>query len=569
MGQTVQFLRHFNIDNYTIGYNYPKKSFYITYEDTTTYREDFQNFLNVVSALQIESPVSEELQERILECKTREETIGDTSSLYHTWHDTGLYIQSIQFNEWSDYKLCIDCNKGILYIDNSTTIFDLRANESLEIVIAPLLRSYYKDTLGLFITQEQMLGVCNFLIYFYKPTCINTMTTIESNNNKELYYTNTFKLTNFSGTSRAEYTCTNNPNNQFTDAIIGHITSMNSNTSTITLTEPLSEETIEEYDLLKEGTKLKVQGSITTIDDETYTNDGEYTITSIEGDTIKVQESMPVSYDFPYLNCSVKAYTYQILEISRDNSSIKLNETPDNILIGDKITLTGCNINTEFEVIQVNGIYTVRDIIEENTLIVEEEIATNHAYTESAYATKEVYIGEIASIDFNNKKFKLLEPTEFNLKNNVIMVYNSSIESSNTYTVTNNTTNNDTIVVQETIKEETNYPNYPNLIYLEPLKDILIDITYTEKGNEDILPEGEFIVNNYINADRYIKLLNGIVSPSDMAKNYEESGNLYPRNIESNLYRKVEDTLEIPIIVIGDNNYYIESMLSLNDNISE
>ena len=566
MSQTEQYLRHFDIDNYTVGYDYPKKSYYVTNKDTTTYREDFQNFLEVLHALYID--ITEELKEKLLECKNRDETIGEANSLYHTWESTGLYIQSIQFNEWSDYKLCIDCNKGILYISNSNTIFDLKANESLEIVIAPLLRSYYKDTLGLSITQEQMLSICKFLIYFYKPTCVNLMTATEETtlNPKELYYTNTFKLTNFNNTSKAEYTCINNPYNQYTYTSIGDIKAIDSNTSSIILTEPLSEETIQLYNL-KENSQITITGSNIVIENEEYTDDNTYTISSIHGDTISVKEVIPTYYSFPYIECRVIGYSYNIESIDHETNSITLAENPvsESVLVGDTIHISGANINRGYTILEIDGTYTVK-AIEDNIITVEETIPTTYSYTDSAeipFIYKESYIGKIKDIE-EERNLILLNEIPFNLKNYYILLYNNSIRL-NKYLVVDTELNPVTELYRTlTIEEDAeieDYPKYPSVNYPLNVEDILVNVTNTEDINKDILPKGEFITDNYDEADRYIKLLNGLVSPKDMLKSYEENGNLYPRDIQDNMYKKVEEKLNIPVIVIGDVNYYVESRL--------
>ena len=149
-----------------VGYNYLNSKFYVTNKDTTTYRVLAEEIQEVLHSLGITTITLEELQ-------YLKDNIETLSKIYYTWEKTGSYIHSIQFNDFADYQLVLDCNISKLYIQNSTTIVDLLANESVKEVRIPILCTYCKDTLGLEVTKEVMLAIYRLLESYYKPTCYN------------------------------------------------------------------------------------------------------------------------------------------------------------------------------------------------------------------------------------------------------------------------------------------------------------------------------------------------------------------------------------------------------------
>ena len=126
------------------------------------------------------------------------------------------------------------------------------------------------------------------------------------------------------------------------------------------------------------------------------------------GDNIlKVDETIPFSYEFPYKECYALSAQYNITAMNRQNRTITVQEQPENILTGDVIIVSGATVTSNFETISCNGTYTVESIAENTiidgdntittyTITVEEEIPTD--FVGSAILIKEVFISNISSI---------------------------------------------------------------------------------------------------------------------------------------------------------------------------
>ena len=364
--EPVQFLRYIQILedkdhnplSLIVGYDYPKQEFYITNKNTTTYRGNISYIETILST--VFNIDTDSYMPQIEECKIKIETLGtDKPSLFYTWSADGSYIYSIQFNEWKDYPLILEAPKARLRI-NDTVVIDLTSNESIEFVVAPTLCRYYLDTLGLSITNEQMASICNFLIYFYKPTCINLIAEPEQETDP-LKYSNQFKLTNYNNTSVAEYIVTNNPYNEYNYTKVANIISL-SNSNQITISDL---QLIEDKYTIQQGTKLQIAGISEEVEGEEYSANGEYTVQNIEDNLITVEETFPMDYEYPFYNCYVVLADYSIVSMSRDNSTITLSDNPNNILVGDKIIVVGANYISELETIILDKEYTVQAIQED------------------------------------------------------------------------------------------------------------------------------------------------------------------------------------------------------------
>ena len=552
--EPIQFLRYIQIEDLTVGYDYPKKEFYITNKNTTTYRGSI-NYNETILSTVFNIDTSSYMPQ-IEECKTKVETLGtDKPSLYYKWSSDGSYIYSIQFNEWSDYPLILEAPKAKLRI-NDTVVIDLTSNESIEFVVAPMLCKYYLDTLGLSITNEQMASICNFLIYFYKPTCINLIAEPEDEKDP-LKYSNQFKLTNYNNTSVAEYIVTNNPYNEYNYTKIANIISL-SNSNQITVSDL---QLIEDKYTIQQGTKLQIQGISEEVEGEEYSSNGEYTVQSIQDNVITVEETFPMDYEYPFYNCYLVLADYSIVSMSRDNSTITLTETPNNILVGDKIIVVGANQDiikegTTFETIILDKEYTVQSI-QDSTITVEEEIATNFSGS-GAKVYKNKLINPIKRVSDENNSLYFLNSTEYNLVNNNIMCYNSNIQNieNKMYKVASMLEEDGKyigIVTDTTV--DINMQEYPQLQYPVPSNDMLVEVTKVNEEYKDILPTGKFILNSYSEADAYISLCPYLLRPTDMSKSYEESRNLFRRNIENSIYNLAAQEIEIPITLLGAENY--------------
>lgn len=558
-----QFLRHLQIEGLTVGYDYPKKLFYITNKGTTTYRGSIDYIFTILADV-FNIELTEELQEQILECQAKVETIGfsdtlDSYSLYYTWSYDGSYIYSIQFNEWEEYPLILEAPKGILRIDNTEVVVDLTTNESIRLVIAPRLCTFYRDTLGLYIDNNQMTGICNFLIYFFNPTCINLIAPVtEDTSLDERRYSNQFKLTNYSKADTSEYIVTNNPYNTHNYTKIANIISL-SNSNQITISNL---QLIEDKYTIQQGTKLQITGISEEIEGEEYSANGEYTVQSIENNVITVEEAFPMDYEYPFYNCYVVLADYSIVSISRDNSTITLTEAPNDILIGDKIVVVGANYTSELETIILDKEYTVSNI-NGNSIVVEEEIATNFNGSD-AKVYKNKLISPIKSVDTETNTLYFLNSTEYNLENNKVMCYNSNIQNieNKLYTVASMVEEDSKyigVITEEDV--DISMVDYPQLQYPVPSEDMLIEVTSTT--DEVKFPTGKFILNSYTELNNYIGLCNNLLKPSDMAKTYEEDRNLYERDVEENLYNRLAKYIEIEIVIFDtlEPNYALRAGL--------
>ena len=504
--------RYIDIDTDTrVGFNYIKNQYYVTNKGYNTYRNTVDEIQEVLHALDITSVTDEEL----LELKDDMEELYKVS---YTLQDTGAYIHTLQFNDFKKYPLTLDCEKKKLYIMNSTIIYDLTLNESPKNVRIPRILSFYKNTLGLLITTHDMSYFYSLLLSYYYPTCYNQV--MYNTNTKKYFYNNKFLLSNYSNTSEATYICTYNPNNNAELTEVGKVIETNNTNNTITLSQDITEETLQGYNT------IVLQGTTQTIDGDQYSADGEYTITKIEGNTIKVAETIPTSYQFPYKECYVLASQCTISSMDRTTRQITLTETPQDILVGDVILVSGATVPTEYETISCNGTYTV-EAIADNIITVEEEIPTD--FTGEATLVKEVFISNISKI--YNKKLTLTDTTDLDLTGATIMVH--TIENGETtienYTVSSYTTN--TITVLESIGAY-NFNSYAPTLYI-PIPSItedvetLIDITSVSDTSSSFIPLGEFMVDSFEQCQAYLRTFAGLVSPSE--------------KIKLNLYKEVQE----------------------------
>ena len=426
-----------------VGFNYPKKQFYVTNKETTTYRTETTDTLDVLEALGITSITEEEL----LFLKNNWETLD---KIYYTWDITGSFIHSIQFNNWDEYPIIMDCYKAKMYIQNSTTIFDLNANESAEIVRVPLISNFFKQTLGLELSSNILIAIYNLLMSYYNPEAISSKykdyflthrctnqiaPRSEDDKDREAKYTGVFQTSNFAYNNPLEYVCTTDPNNNPIPTQIGNISSINADTNTITLTRPIQDIYPYKTDI---GSQVIISGASTVVDEEEYVLDGIYTITDMNTDKtiITVEETPATSYEYPYNTCYVlDTASYSIKSMSRDNSTITLSENPITLLTGDTITVTGATISTTYEDISLNGRYTVSGV---NRVLSSDTTSYN-----------------IQSMSSQSNTITLSTvPINVNI-GDTITVYNAITTETGTETITSNTTRTITQVEAETTTTET------------------------------------------------------------------------------------------------------------------
>jgi hypothetical protein len=511
--------RYIDIDADTrVGFNYIKQQFYVTNKEYTTYRNTIADIQEVLAALGITSITDEEISEL-------KDYTEDLYKVAFTCQDTGAYIHTLQFNDFKENPLTVDCEKGKLYIMNSTIIYDLTLNESPRNVRIPRILAFYKNTLGLLISTEDMRYFYSLLVGYYYPTCYNQIAYNSSTD--KYFYNNKFILSNYSNTSNATYICTYNPDNKADYTDIGYVVATDTTTNTITMSENILEENLQGYN------KVILKGTETLIDGNTYSADGEYTVTSMGENTIGVAETMPYKYEFPYKECYVLGAQATVTSMERNTRKITLADTPDNILAGDIIIISGASVVTSYETVSCNGTYTVESVAD-NVITVEEEIPTD--FTGSATLIKEIFISNIKSI--RSKKLTLTDTTDLNLTGATILI--NTISNGETtidsYTVASYTTS--TITVAESISTYDFTTTCPKLYIPVPNAaedaEVLIDVTTVSDNAAAVFPLGEFMVDNFEQCQDYIGTLKGLVKPT--------------ATIKDNLYKELPSALELVAI---------------------
>ena len=506
-------------DYIRVGYNYIKNQFYVSNKGSVTYRDTVEDIQAVLHALNIDYVEDTTIA-------AFKATMEEVIDIYYTLSDTGAYISSIQFNDFENYPIILDCEKSKLYIKNSTVIYDLKTKESPKIVRVPRLCSFYKEVLGLNISQADMLQLYELITSYYYPTCYIQFQAREDIKDP-LYYGDTLLLSNYSESANAVYNWKYNPLNKAMPKDIADITEINANNNQIILKEPLSEETIKEYNI-KEGSIILVNGVNVLIGETTYTCDGSYTVSDINSNIITVSSTLPINYKFPYYTCSLVSDTYSIASIDRDTNSITVEETPDNILIGNTICVLGTTIATEYETITCDGIYTVNNI-EDKTIYVNEVIPTNFEGRDiGAKLHKEVYSIDIDKIE--NQIIYFTQTPEITMTQHKVIVYNNNVNA--VYTVSGQQEN--TIAVTEYIE---NYiSEYPQLQYPVPSDEVKVCVTYVKEQYENELPISEFILDTPEQAREYIINYPFAIAPSEsliykVYKEYEYEIEIRLRNI--------------------------------------
>ena len=370
-----------------VGYDYPNQKFFVTNKGTTTTRNTAEQIIAVLGALgitQIEidsetiNLTPEYLDETI---KNTIETLG--TPITCTLEDNGSYIRTLQFNNWIDYPLAVDCEKGNIYIKNTNIVYPLDLDESPDTRVARFC-SYYLETLGLEIETEVMLKAYNLLANQYnEPSFYNLLSKDSVTNN--LSYTETFRMNNYKDTSAITCEGTRNPNGETFNKELSPTLNIDNINSVIYLESP-----VEKDKFLSPGFKVAVEGASYEEDGTTYSADGTYTINQLlidEDETspnyekvtaIQVEEPIPSSYEYPYPTCYVQSLECPIFSMERENRVIKVEaeKLPQDLLVGDIIHVEGATIGEEGSInyVSLNGPYTVQSISSQVKQIVDKVI---------------------------------------------------------------------------------------------------------------------------------------------------------------------------------------------------
>lgn len=396
--------RYVKIDDDTlVGYDYPNQKFFVTNKGTTTTRNTAEQIVAVLKALgitQIEidsetiNLTPEYLDKTI---KNTIETLG--TPIMCTIEDSGSYIKTLQFNEWIDYPLAVDCEKGNIYIKNTSIVCPLDLNESPDARVTRFC-SFYLETLGLEIETEVMLKAYNLLADQYlNPSFYNLLSKDNVTNN--LFYTGTFRMNNYTDVSAITCEGTGNPNGETVNKEIGNTLSIDNVNSVIYLESP-----VEKDKFLSPGFKVAVEGASYEEDGTTYSADGTYIINQLLIDenekvaAIQVEEPIPSSYEYPYPTCYVQSLECPIFSMERENRIIKVEKLPQDLLVGDIIHVKDATIGEKDTVnyVSLDGPYTVQSISNQVKQIVDKVIDMHDTVIAIDTSETQLQIGDTLQI---------------------------------------------------------------------------------------------------------------------------------------------------------------------------
>ena len=149
--------RKITIDSDTsISYIYKDKLFEVENKGTVTQRkatgtteaeirESAQNAFNVLQIVtEQQTPIDNTGKvvnvDRLVKLTKTDELLNKLS---YTYDNTGTYIKTIQFNDYIEYPLVLEAEKGKLYIMNTDFIYDLSLNISSDRYVADICNFYY------------------------------------------------------------------------------------------------------------------------------------------------------------------------------------------------------------------------------------------------------------------------------------------------------------------------------------------------------------------------------------------------------------------------------------------
>lgn len=486
-------MREIVIDSDTrIYYIYEDKKYYIENKDTTTERTTAEEAKKVLDIVAPDNTIS---VDDLISLATDYEYL---TSLSYTWEDTGAYIKTIQLNSFDKHPLCIDCEKAKLYIMNTEIIFDLTLTEGRRNRLE-ILQLYYRDTLGLSLTLQELTALYSLLTLRYNSTPYNVIATPSEDKTQALKYTNSIKLSNYRKSSPAVYTITANPNNKYSYDVIGHIVQIQNNA--ILLSAP---PTVE----LKVGQELNVSNADTTVDTTTYTANGTYYIQEVSDNLILTTENLSSPYLYQPPTLFAVAYKASVLEVDRDARSITLPSTVDATYfeVGDSIVIHGTTIPTEYETLTVDGTYTIQGI-DNNIIYTEEYPKTNYQVPIGAtilpYVYKPIEACTVHSIDETHIYTETAIPSYIQVNSEVMVSYPNGVENPTLEYTTIEGIDNKTLTFSTPIT--TFEANFGLLRQPVPYPETLITIEDTTNSN--LLPNGSFMVDNKDQVNEYLSLL--------------------------------------------------------------
>lgn len=498
-------MREIRIDLDTVvGFDFEKQYYYITNKNTTTTRTAVQDTLDVLDIVAPDHTITEN---GLISLAQDMEALTD---LYYTWEDTGAYIKAIQLNDYSKYPLVLDGNKKKIYILNSTIIFDLTLNDGLRPRLEQV-QAFYRDTLGLYVNLKDLEVLYKTLVSFYNPVCYNTITINQdyTSENYTLQYDNTLKLSNYRGTSLATYTCTLNPTNQYNHTPIGSIKNITDNVITLTAEVPTE---------VHVGSLINIINADTTIDTTTYSANGTYTVQSVTNNQITTTENLPADFNVTLPTLNIVAYKNTISAINSEAQTITLTNSAEGFSIGDTIVVQDTVIQTDYETLSVDGFYSIIGI-EDNILYVDEQPTTDYTSTsETAYVYKPITIGEVIAIEDNTITLGDNPPSTLTTDTPIVVFTTTTTQEKPIMQYAEVLNVYDTTLLVDTSLID-NVQKYGVLRNSTPFPYTLIKVENSKR--EDILPNGEFMVDTPEQAIEYIGLLKTLVQPINIEEGEE------------------------------------------------
>lgn len=520
----------------TVGYNYQTDRFYVINKGTTTYRKGAGTLEQtgeelIKAVLDIVAPNNEVTLEDLKYLHDTPELLTETS---YTLSDTGAYRASVQINDYSDNPIVIEAEKHVLYIKNTELNFNLTLNESREIRVRILIK-YFMDNFGIQLTTEQVTNMYEFLIGTYKPTVYNL---IEDITTEPILYSNKFRTSNYANkkyeginypaeyTCHVDYICSTNPYNIFHKPNIADIILIEPSYNKITYINGT-----EDISSLEAGDTIYVTGTTVTEDTYSYTADGEYTVASIDTEKgeIVTTEAISSSYVFPYPQAYVLLGSSGITKIDREESSIEIpTAIPDIMEIGSIIEVRGTQQEIEGTVVSCDGIYTIASVDTEHRLIyTQETIPTSYTYSGSgtqATVSKQQFIGEVKSVSFIDQRPAIPQAVITLTKESLVAleqfnkIYAELQDGTRTYYEVLSINEQQTVINApvtsytgtEPLKNYT--PVYPKVQASIPDTAILIQVVNSD--NTDLMPTGNFVVDNFEECQDYLRLYENTLIPS-------------------------------------------------------
>lgn len=483
----------FNDENVILGYDYVSSKYYVINQAssahaTSTYRKKEDSILQVLLSLDVTTlpdgtAIADPDKSQVIpnpEDPSIEKSFPVISSNavnylknnlkdiieefnppgFYTIEEDGSYVRTIQFNDWEDYPLTVDCTKGNIFIRNSNILYSLDIKEDPTIRIRHFC-TFYLEKLGLLVEEKYMRGAYYFLVNQYlKPNFYNQMI---RENSGLLVYDNNFVMANYNNKSSITCNGSRDPYKDNPEELdLGKIILINNTDNYIYLQDSIIQEDSSYKYNLRDGLKVRISDSSFVDEGTDYSANGDYTISNIglDGRTIFLEEPLEASIEAP--KCFVQSDLTPIVSMSRDDKKIIVGSVPNNVIIGDTIHVTGANVVTEHEVISCDGSYTVTDITDQIQQIKDEVISTTASTKEiklSADSTA-LSVGDVielndTSVSSNNGL--TLTIVSIDISNHVTLTVEENIANSTNGTISCQKYLYSNIYTEEAIP--TNYPN--------------------------------------------------------------------------------------------------------------